>query len=111
MSESNVSRFLRLQVTACNMLCCYAEELREGFLPYVQQVTDIMVPLLKFWFHEEVREWRQGGGGRGRREELMREVKETLDGEGGGGRPPVHGSQCSLQSVPIRPAPNLFNPV
>ena len=37
------------------MLCCYAEELREGFLPYVQPVTEIMVPLLKFWFHEEVR--------------------------------------------------------
>lgn len=36
------------------MLCCYAEELREGFLPYVQPVTEIMVPLLKFWFHEEV---------------------------------------------------------
>lgn len=46
---------LEEKVTACNMLCCYAEELREGFLPYVQQVTDIMVPLLKFWFHEEVR--------------------------------------------------------
>jgi hypothetical protein len=42
------------QVTACNMLCCYAEELCEGFLPYVKTVTDIMVPLLKFWFHEEV---------------------------------------------------------
>lgn len=46
---------LEEKVTACNMLCCYAEELREGFLPYVQTVTDIMVPLLKFWFHEEVR--------------------------------------------------------
>ena len=59
------------QVTACNMLCCYAEELREGFLPYVQPVTEIMVPLLKFWFHEEVcgGVW---GGGRGEK------------GEGGG---------------------------
>ncbi|KAG1673229.1 hypothetical protein FOA52_013109 [Chlamydomonas sp. UWO 241] len=46
---------LEEKVTACNMLCCYAEELREGFLPYVQTVTEIMVPLLKFWFHEEVR--------------------------------------------------------
>lgn len=24
--------------TACNMLCCYADELREGFLPWVNQV-------------------------------------------------------------------------
>lgn len=46
---------LEEKVTACNMLCCYAEELREGFLPYVQQVTEIMVPLLKFWFHEDIR--------------------------------------------------------
>uniref|UniRef100_A0A7R9V0M6 TOG domain-containing protein n=1 Tax=Chlamydomonas euryale TaxID=1486919 RepID=A0A7R9V0M6_9CHLO len=46
---------LEEKVTACNMLCCYAEELREGFLPYVQPVTEVMVPLLKFWFHEEVR--------------------------------------------------------
>lgn len=96
--------------TACNMLCCYADELKEGFLPWVQQVcachstwrssfmhmprrcrnccthrcvaqsehdeaacqagvwqsatdgthvfvqvTAIMVPLLKFYFHEDVR--------------------------------------------------------
>ena len=24
--------------TACNMLCCYADELKHGFLPWVQQV-------------------------------------------------------------------------
>ena len=93
--------------TACNMLCCYADELRQGFLPWVNQVppapdptrlgrctqaalaasllrpvrwppgggaadpvaercsrgggargpqvTGIMVPLLKFYFHEDVR--------------------------------------------------------
>ena len=93
---------------ACNMICCYADELKEGFYPYVEQVgvhddvadgacivvadhcwsgcqaaatgkerrhtyasvfclptclhpipevqvTQIMVPLLKFFFHEEVR--------------------------------------------------------
>jgi len=43
------------KATACNMICCYADELKEGFFPYVQQVADIMVPLLKFYFHEEVR--------------------------------------------------------
>jgi hypothetical protein len=25
--------------TACNMLCCYADELKEGFLPWVQQAS------------------------------------------------------------------------
>jgi hypothetical protein len=43
------------KATACNMLCCYADELKEGFFPYVKTVADIMVPLTKFWFHEEVR--------------------------------------------------------
>eukprot|EP01025_Chloroclados_australasicus_P010561 TRINITY_DN1432_c0_g2_i1.p1 TRINITY_DN1432_c0_g2~~TRINITY_DN1432_c0_g2_i1.p1 ORF type:complete len:1108 (-),score=185.74 TRINITY_DN1432_c0_g2_i1:305-3628(-) len=43
------------KATACSMLCCYASELQEGFFPYVQQVLEIMVPCLKFFFHEEVR--------------------------------------------------------
>lgn len=46
---------LEEKATACSMICCYADELKEGFLPYVQQVTGIMVPLLKFYFNEEVR--------------------------------------------------------
>ncbi|MEW5314066.1 MAG: hypothetical protein WDW38_005590 [Sanguina aurantia] len=46
---------LEEKATACNMLCCYAEELKEGFLPWMRTVADIMVPLLKFWFHEDVR--------------------------------------------------------
>lgn len=29
---------LEEKATACNMLCCYADELKEGFLPYVEQV-------------------------------------------------------------------------
>jgi hypothetical protein len=28
--------------TACNMLCCYADELKEGFLPWVQQVRAVL---------------------------------------------------------------------
>eukprot|EP00884_Botryococcus_braunii_P020479 jgi/Botrbrau1/7114/Bobra.0165s0131.1 len=47
---------LEEKATACNMLCCYASELNEGFYPYVEQVTNIMVPLLRFYFHEEVRQ-------------------------------------------------------
>lgn len=29
---------LEEKATACNMLCCYADELKEGFFPYVNQV-------------------------------------------------------------------------
>ncbi len=28
---------LEEKATACNMLCCYADELKEGFYPYVEQ--------------------------------------------------------------------------
>jgi hypothetical protein len=46
---------LEEKANACTMLCCYAYELKEGFFPYVEEVTGIMVPLLKFVFNEEVR--------------------------------------------------------
>lgn len=46
---------LEEKATACNMLCCYADELKEGFYPWVDQVAPTLVPLLKFYFHEEVR--------------------------------------------------------
>jgi hypothetical protein len=46
---------LEEKASACTMLCCYAYELKEGFFPYAEQVTQIMVPLLKFYFNEEVR--------------------------------------------------------
>ncbi|GAU51120.1 hypothetical protein TSUD_178650, partial [Trifolium subterraneum] len=46
---------LEEKATACNMLCCYAYELKEGFFPWIDQVAGTLVPLLKFYFHEEVR--------------------------------------------------------
>eukprot|EP00268_Persea_americana_P012087 TRINITY_DN15073_c0_g1_i1.p1 TRINITY_DN15073_c0_g1~~TRINITY_DN15073_c0_g1_i1.p1 ORF type:complete len:510 (-),score=127.82 TRINITY_DN15073_c0_g1_i1:429-1799(-) len=46
---------LEEKATACNMLCCYAEELKEGFYPWIDEVAPTLVPLLKFYFHEEVR--------------------------------------------------------
>lgn len=46
---------LEEKATACNMLCCYADELKEGFYPWIDQVATTLVPLLKFYFHEEVR--------------------------------------------------------
>ena len=41
--------------TACQMLVCYARELKEGFAEYTEQVVHLMVPLLKFYFHDNVR--------------------------------------------------------
>ncbi len=29
---------LEEKATACNMLCCYADELKDGFYPYVEHV-------------------------------------------------------------------------
>ena len=43
------------KATACDMLCCYVEQLQEGFLPYLEQTAGIMIPLLKFYLSEEVR--------------------------------------------------------
>ena len=37
------------------MLVCYARELKEGFADYTEQVVKIMVPLLKFYFHDLIR--------------------------------------------------------
>ncbi|QDZ25046.1 importin beta [Chloropicon primus] len=41
--------------TACSMLCCYVEELQEGFFPYIEEIVQLFVPLLRFAFHEDVR--------------------------------------------------------
>uniref|UniRef100_A0A8C5JYC5 Importin 5 n=1 Tax=Jaculus jaculus TaxID=51337 RepID=A0A8C5JYC5_JACJA len=40
--------------TACQMLVCYAKELKEGFVEYTEQVVKLMVPLLKFYFHDDI---------------------------------------------------------
>eukprot|EP00958_Prasinococcus_capsulatus_P007362 scaffold689_cov375-Prasinococcus_capsulatus_cf.AAC.24 len=41
--------------TACSMLCCYAEELKGGFAPWIDEVAKVMLPLLRFYFHEDIR--------------------------------------------------------
>lgn len=33
---------------------CYAKELKEGFVEYTEQVVTLMVPLLKFYFHDDI---------------------------------------------------------
>ena len=37
------------------MLACYARELKEGFAEYSEEVVKLMVPMLKFYFHDGVR--------------------------------------------------------
>lgn len=46
---------LEEKCTAVEMLICYARELGAGFRPYIEKVRDIVVPLLKFYFHDGVR--------------------------------------------------------
>ncbi|KAF3337785.1 Importin-5 [Carex littledalei] len=43
------------KASACNMLCCYAEELKEDFYPWIDQVAPLLLPFLKIKFHKEVR--------------------------------------------------------
>lgn len=49
---------LEAKATACQMLVYYAKELKEGFVEYTEQVVKLMVPLLKFYFHDNV-QWQQ----------------------------------------------------
>lgn len=37
------------------MLVCYARELKEEFADYAEEVVKLMVPMLKFYFHDNVR--------------------------------------------------------
>lgn len=41
--------------TAVEMLICYAQEMGAAFHPYVEKVLGVVVPLLKFYFHDGVR--------------------------------------------------------
>lgn len=43
------------KATACQMLVCYARELKEQFAVNTEQVVWLMVPMLKFYFHDWVR--------------------------------------------------------
>ena len=46
---------LEEKATACSMLKTYAQELREAFLPYVQDVARVLVPLIRFQYMDDVR--------------------------------------------------------
>ena len=47
---------LEEKATACQMLVCYAKELKVAFAEYSEEVVKIMVPLLKFYFHDGILE-------------------------------------------------------
>ena len=46
---------LEEKATACQMLVCYARELKEAFANHTEEVVRLMVPMLKFYFHDGVR--------------------------------------------------------
>ncbi|XP_039139952.1 importin-5-like [Dioscorea cayenensis subsp. rotundata] len=79
---------LEEKATACNMLCCYADELKEGFYPWISQVAPTLVPLLKFYFHEEVRKAAVSA-----MPELLRSAKLAVEK----GLTPGHDDSCVKQ--------------
>ncbi|RLN15504.1 HEAT repeat, putative [Panicum miliaceum] len=86
---------LEEKATACNMLCCYADELKEGFFPWIDQVTTTLVPLLKFYFHEEVRKASVSA-----MPELLRSAKLAIEKGQAQGRDKSYLKQLSDYIVP-----------
>ncbi|XP_062076542.1 uncharacterized protein LOC133812415 [Humulus lupulus] len=86
---------LEEKATACNMLCCYADELKEGFFPWIDQVAPTLVPLLKFYFHEEVRKAAVSA-----MPELLRSAKLAIEKGLAQGRNETYIKQLSDYIVP-----------
>ncbi|CAM6081611.1 unnamed protein product [Calypogeia fissa] len=86
---------LEEKATACNMLCCYADELKEGFFPWIDQVAPILVPLLKFYFHEEVRKAAVSA-----MPELLRSAKLAVEKGLAQGRNEIYVKQLTDYIVP-----------
>ncbi|KAL1832006.1 hypothetical protein DCAR_0102023 [Daucus carota subsp. sativus] len=86
---------LEEKATACNMLCCYADELKEGFYPWIDQVAPTLVPLLKFYFHEEVRKAAVSA-----MPELLRSAKLALEKGLAQGRNESYLKQLSDYIIP-----------
>jgi len=40
---------------ACNSIYCYASEMKDGFYPYVDECSKLLVPLMSFYYHDGVR--------------------------------------------------------
>ncbi|KAJ9179894.1 hypothetical protein P3X46_008207 [Hevea brasiliensis] len=86
---------LEEKATACNMLCCYADELKEGFFPWIDQVATTLVPLLKFYFHEEVRKAAVSA-----MPELLRSAKLAIEKGQSHGRNESYLKQLSDYIIP-----------
>ncbi|CAJ1922046.1 unnamed protein product, partial [Sphenostylis stenocarpa] len=86
---------LEEKATACNMLCCYADELKEGFFPWIDQVAFTLVPLLKFYFHEEVRKAAVSA-----MPELLSSAKSALEKGQSQGRDETYLKQLSDYIIP-----------
>eukprot|EP00268_Persea_americana_P063804 TRINITY_DN831_c0_g1_i2.p1 TRINITY_DN831_c0_g1~~TRINITY_DN831_c0_g1_i2.p1 ORF type:complete len:1111 (+),score=203.06 TRINITY_DN831_c0_g1_i2:174-3506(+) len=86
---------LEEKATACNMLCCYADELKEGFYPWIDQVAPTLVPLLKFYFHEEVRKAAVSA-----MPELLRSAKLAVEKGQAQGRDETYVKQLSDYIIP-----------
>ncbi|KAJ0966279.1 hypothetical protein J5N97_027417 [Dioscorea zingiberensis] len=86
---------LEEKATACNMLCCYADELKEGFYPWIDQVAPTLVPLLKFYFHEEVRKAAVSA-----MPELLRSAKLAVEKRQALGRDESYVKQLSDYIIP-----------
>uniref|UniRef100_A0ACD5WAS2 Uncharacterized protein n=1 Tax=Avena sativa TaxID=4498 RepID=A0ACD5WAS2_AVESA len=86
---------LEEKATACSMLCCYADELKEGFSPWIDQVATTLVPLLKFYFHDEVRKAAVSA-----MPELLRSAKLAVEKGQAQGRDNSYLKQLSDYIVP-----------
>ncbi|XP_078437509.1 ARM repeat superfamily protein [Wolffia australiana] len=86
---------LEEKATACNMLCCYADELKEGFYPWIDQVAPTLVPLLKFYFHEDVRKAAVSA-----MPELLRSAKLAVEKGQAQGRDQTYVKQLSDYIIP-----------
>jgi hypothetical protein len=70
------------KATACSMIYQYAAELKEGFFPYVEQVAQLLIPLVKFYFHDGVRRAAVSA-----MSALLQSVKSHLEISGQGTQP------------------------
>lgn len=56
----NYKTSITIKVTACEMLVCFARELKEHFINYVVPVLELMLPLTIFVLHDGVRSGKLG---------------------------------------------------
>eukprot|EP00466_Bigelowiella_natans_P004783 jgi/Bigna1/74113/fgenesh1_pg.27_\ len=46
---------LEEKATACAMLCSFANDIKEGYFPYVEATVKVMLPLMEYYLNDEVR--------------------------------------------------------